>query len=205
MLQKIKGLHLHSWAIAYLSIVVIAAIIVAIFFRGQQYSIDQVAVVIVTPILLTILFVRLMGRLIVVHEVSKAEEKQFKERREKMEKGEKMSNWVGIPLFIILLLGVLAFYVASILAVSSGIYLFFGLNSISKLVWLKICIPSFIAAPCLILLFLLIMAIYSFWPYRDRISSIISKGFAEFKGEDKGNDIHLNGIRIPVNLPRFLL
>ena len=205
--EKIRQLHIRRWIIAYFSIAVVASLLAAIFFRDQQYSVDQAVVVIAIPILLAIIFGRLFDWLIVEKEISQEEKAEMKKRKEEMKRtGKKLPNWLGIPAALLLLLGLLSFFIAVILSISAGLYLLFGLNIISKMVWLKICIPSFIAAVCFVGAFILAVLSIIFWPYRVQVSKIVSDGFAQFRGDDeKGNGLHLNGIRIPTHLPKFLL
>lgn len=205
--EKIRQLHIGRWIIAYFSIAVVASLLAAIFFRDQQYSVDQAAVVIAIPMLLAIIFGRLFDWLIVEKEISQEEKQEMGKRQEEMKRtGKGLPNWLSTPLALLFLFGLLSFFVAVILSISAGLYLLFGLNIISKTVWLKICIPSFIAALCFLVTFILAVLGITFWPYRAQVRQIIGNGFAQFRGDDgKGNGLHLNGIRIPVNLPRFLL
>jgi len=202
--DKIRQLHLKRWIIAYFSIAVLASLLAAIFFRGQQYSVDQAAVVIAIPMLLAIVLGYLFDWLIV--EPSPKEKEEMGKRQEEMKRsGKKLPNWQGIPLTLIFLFGLLSLFVSVILSISAGLYLLLGLTIISKIVWLKICIPSFIVAVCSLGTFILVVLGIIFWPYRGEARKIISNGFAQFRGDDKkGNGLHLNGIRIPA-LPRFLL
>jgi MFS family permease len=204
--EKIRQLHIRRWIIAYFSIAVLASLLAAIFFRDQQYSVDQAAVIIAIPILLAIVLGQLFDWLIVEKEPSQEEKEEIGKRQEEMKHtGKKLPNRLGIPVALLFLFGLLSFFVAVILSISAGLYLLFGLNIISKTVWLKICIPSFIAAVCFLGTFILAVLGIIFWPYRGEAGKIISNGFAQFRGDDKkGNGLRLNGIRIP-SLPRFLL
>lgn len=200
---KIRQLHIKRWIIAYFSIAALASLLAAIFFRDQQYSVDQAAVVIAIPILLAIVLGYLFDWLII--EPSPGEKEEMGKRREEMKStGKKVSNWIGIPIALIFLFGLLSLFVCVILSISAGLYLLLGLTIISKIVWLKICIPSFIAAVCSLGTFILVVLGIIFWPYRVQAKKIISNGFAQFRRDDKGNGFHLNGIRVPINLPRFL-
>ena len=80
--DKIRQLHLKRWIIAYFSIAVLASLLAAIFFRGQQYSVDQAAVVIAIPMLLAIVLGYLFDWLIV--EPSPKEKEEMGKRQEEM-------------------------------------------------------------------------------------------------------------------------
>lgn len=203
----VKRSHIKRWIILYALLFLIATIITVAFFSNQQYSSEQVAIIIATPFVVSILLVYILSKLIIIKDFDELseQEKQKMERvrQEAVASHSKLSDVLSFTASILLILGALTFFFALILAISVGLYKLVGLTNIADLVLFNVCIPSVIIAVCCITLLLFIAGIVALWPYRHRIIALFQQKLPKWEIDD--NAFRVNGVKIPLHVPKVLL
>ena len=172
----------RSWIIGYIVAVAIGALVVSIFFRGQCYTADQVAVVIAIPMIIAAVFGRIIWSVV------------FRGSSQDTEKDKTKLGPFAFTVVLCLLLALFSLFLCLTFATSCGIYLLLGLNWAFVTIWPGFIILLLKVAGGLVAFLLIMIAFNIFWNYRSRLLNLIIKTFKASGVSSKG--IQLNGLRL---------
>ena len=180
--NKIEQLRLHRWLIGYGIAAALVAFVLTIFFRNSSYSIDQLVIILATPVFIIIIAIRLLQHFATVSRADSSEKDISQTKTNSL-------FLLVASLTSVVFLGSLIF--AFTMLVSAFIYLLLGLNLASNVALHTVSVLSFKVAGYSLALLLLMLFGYILYPYRHKVFRTIRARIVRFNRETK--ELRLNG------------